>query len=101
MIFSSTDQVFISNAPLSTESFNLDSFKVYPNPAKDILNIKITGNDLPDSISVYNMLGQMITTKTVHLETDLRQNISTLENGMYFIKITKDNQSTSVPFIKE
>lgn len=99
--FASIDQVLISNDPLSVEDFNIDTFKIYPNPATDKLNLKVANNNLPDTIQIYNMLGQMITSKSIKTENDLSQDISALNNGMYFIKIKKDNQSISLPFVKK
>lgn len=99
--FASIDQVLISNDPLSLEEFKIDTFKVYPNPTTDILNIKVSSNNLPDTIEIYNLIGQKINSKSIISESDLSQDVSALNNGMYFIKIKKNNQSISLPFVKK
>jgi PKD repeat protein len=99
--FQNTDEVLISNDPLSVEDFSIDTFKVYPNPTTDVLNIKVVENNLPDTIEIYNMLGQIITSKSITSENDLNHDVSTLNNGVYFVKIKKKSQSISIPFVKK
>jgi hypothetical protein len=47
------------------------------------------------------MLGQSITKRTITTNEDLAINTTSLSNGMYFIRITKDDTSITLPFIKE
>lgn len=88
---------------LSTDEHTLkSSISLYPNPTTSELNIGLKNtNDLPDSYEVYNMLGQSIMRKTIATDADLTVNSSTLSNGMYFIKINKDNATVTLPFIKK
>jgi PKD repeat protein len=99
--FQNTDEVLISNDPLSVEDFSIDTFKVYPNPTTDVLNIKVVENNLPDTIEIYNMLGQIITSKSITSGNDLNHDVSTLNNGVYFVKVKKKSQSISIPFVKK
>lgn len=87
---------------LSTDSFNsLQGISLYPNPTKDILNIKIDGmNGLPNSITIYNALGQVVENKTISSEANLTVNTSNYNSGVYFVKVTKDNESKTLQFIK-
>ena len=88
-------------ASLSVEEFGLNQIVLYPNPTTNVLNISIQDNNLPDSYSIYNMLGQTIATKQISSNADLSINSSELSNGMYFVKIIKDGASVTLPFIKE
>lgn len=88
-------------ASLSVEEFGLNNIVLYPNPTSTILNISIKDNNLPDSYSIYNMLGQTIATKQISSNADLSINSSQLSNGMYFVKIIKEGSSVTLPFIKE
>lgn len=47
------------------------------------------------------MLGQLITNKQVNHVSQLKIDASILSNGMYFIKIIKEGNSISLPFIKK
>ncbi|WP_417199250.1 choice-of-anchor J domain-containing protein [Bizionia sp.] len=89
-------------ALLSVDAFEMAStLSVYPNPTTSVLNIKTTDANLPDSYAVYNMLGQVVKTATILGASDLQINTSDISNGMYFIKIRKDNSSLTIPFIKK
>lgn len=87
---------------LSVNDFELESYlSIYPNPTTDVLNIKVTNTDLPDNYKIYNMLGQLVAEKEIKNDSDLSVTTSTYSNGMYFIKISKNNQTVSLPFIKK
>jgi len=88
-------------APLGTPSFELlQGLKLYPNPAKDVLNIAIANGNLPDSFVIYNNLGQVITQAKVISENDLKVNTSNFSAGIYMIRVSKDNDSKTLQFIK-
>lgn len=88
-------------APLGTPSFELlQGLKLYPNPAKDVLNIAIANGNLPDSFVIYNNLGQVITQAKVSSENDLKVNTSSFSAGIYMIRVSKDNDSKTLQFIK-
>ena len=90
------------NAYLSVEENILEGFSMFPNPTSGVLNISLANaNELPDSYVIYNMLGQVVLSKEISNESDLTVNTSTLSNGMYFIKIVKESNQISLPFIKK
>ena len=47
------------------------------------------------------MLGQLVASKTILNESDLAVSTSNYSNGMYFIKIEKEGNVLSLPFIKK
>jgi hypothetical protein len=80
---------------------NNSYYIIYPNPAKDHINLVSTfeGEKI---ISIYNSTGMMISTynlsgKEIHIDTSL------LSNGLYFVKITetKGINVSILKFIKE
>ncbi len=86
--------------PLNTPSFEmLQGIKLYPNPANNVLNIA-SGDNLPDSYKIYNSLGQIVTEKAIGTSADLQVNTSNFSNGVYMIKIVKENESRTIQFIK-
>ncbi|WP_347924196.1 M43 family zinc metalloprotease [Pontimicrobium sp. SW4] len=75
---------------------------IYPNPTNSILNIKLANrNDLPDAYKVYNLLGQLVKENQVKNTSQLNVDVSSLSNGLYFIKVIKNGASLSLPFIKK
>lgn len=82
---------------LSVDEFENVTFSIYPNPANNLVNIK---TDLSiDNIDVVNMLGQ--TVKTYTNITNKSIDISTLNNGVYFLNITAEGKTQSIRIIKE
>lgn len=84
-------------APLSTESFNNQTFSIFPNPSNGSVTLKAT--ILIDTIKVYNLLGEVVLTKTPNAaETSL--DISQLQSGAYFIKASGNKVTSTQKLIK-
>lgn len=97
----SESKAFRINA-LGTNDFTmLNALSVYPNPAREILNIVVPdGADLPDSYVVYNSLGQIVLQRNALATADLTINTNGLSNGVYFIKVAKSGSVKTIKFIK-
>lgn len=84
---------------LSNANFSLDDFfTVTPVPAKDYLNITSKQQVDIKSISVYNMLGQLVLTFVNPSNTI---DVSTLKTGSYILKVTTENGVLSSKFLKD
>ncbi len=94
--FGTTNNFF--NGTLSVNDFSSESIGLFPNPSSSVITIK--SNSLPDSYSIYNTLGQVLRTSQVKSDADLSVNIEDLNYGLYFIKLTKENSSEVLSFIK-
>ncbi len=67
-----------------------NNIAVYPNPARDVLNIKSTDNIT--HITMMNNVGQVVLNKKVADDNVLELNVENYEPGLYMIKIeTADN----------
>ena len=80
---------------LSIENFDTSSFKIYPNPTKGILNFEGL-NASSIKISVFDVLGKSVLTKTLTIEDSL--DVSELSNGIYTITV---NGKFASKFVKE
>ena len=80
-----------------------DNFNVFPNPAKNILYISQSNNELIKSINIFNSIGQK--QKVEYLLYKNREyeavNTSSLQHGIYFLEIQTDKQKIVKRFIKE
>ncbi|MFN8274690.1 MAG: T9SS type A sorting domain-containing protein [Flavobacteriaceae bacterium] len=76
-----------------------DYFKVYPVPAKDVLNIETTQAIEVTSINIYNTLGQLVLTVPSAQQTKTID-VSSLKTGNYFMKINSDKGSSCAKFVK-
>jgi plastocyanin len=88
-----TSSTFIVNSTIGISNLNAvkDEIKLYPNPATSIINVE-TGNLIADKIEIINLIGQIIYTET-DLKNKFTINAIDFDSGVYFIKITKDNES--------
>jgi len=78
---------------LNVSDINLTEVKVFPNPAKDILNISFSNKSNNSfEISVYNALGQQIFPLINRKQSQIIIDISGLSNGVYFIQINKQDE---------
>ncbi len=85
-------------AALSEELDNeVDDFKLYPNPAKSTLNIKVMDAESV-TYRIVNMIGQ--TVKQGQLIDDMI-NISNLQSGLYIIEVNDGDEINTKRFIKE
>ncbi len=75
-----------------------NSIVIYPNPANDLLNVKLSQQF--ESVEITNMLGQVLYSNKV-TDSFLQINISSYSSGVYFIRMKGDNGIATKKFIKE
>jgi hypothetical protein len=82
------------------EHFNeQELFTVYPNPSKDVLNVKYHTNQVYD-ITVYTSLGKLLATYE-KANDNFQVPVEQLSNGLYFITIKDETGNTAtLKFIK-
>jgi hypothetical protein len=83
---------------LSNDAFETSTFKSYPNPVKNILNLSYNKNI--SNVAVYNLLGQEVIAKSMNANQS-QIDMSHLSNGTYLVKVTADNQVKTIKVIKE
>ncbi len=93
-----SSQFYLTDDALGVEDYQQLSFKFYPNPATDVLNVSAASNI--DLISVSNLLGQEVR----HIAPNQKQtvlNIADLQNGVYLMKVQTGDKVSTVKFIKK
>ncbi|MCA0933332.1 T9SS type A sorting domain-containing protein [Lutimonas saemankumensis] len=82
---------------LNVEDYNTVSNRVFPNPAQDFLNVD--KQFIPGRIEIFNVLGEKIFD---HVLVDNKSlDISQLSHGIYILKLSNENRSESLKFIKD
>lgn len=81
---------------LGIESLNLTSFSVYPNPAKNEINIKLDGNSIIEKVNLYNLLGQKI-----YETNNSILDISAYQKGCYLLEVITNNGRSTKKVILE
>jgi len=95
------------SAPLSIDQSKSNKFEVlsYPNPVNNQLNVtykKIQGSII--NFSIVDILGKVVISIEENstysaLESTKSINVSTLNNGNYFLKISSESTLESMPFV--
>lgn len=101
--FSTTEsKTFSINIDETVVVVGSDDFYIYPNPTKELLNVKTPSNSgFLNSYTISNVLGQIIQTKTMFTVDDYTINTESLSNGVYFIALEKGYEKKTFRFIKE
>ncbi|MEP5339736.1 MAG: T9SS type A sorting domain-containing protein [Algibacter sp.] len=74
---------------LSNSKFNNTGFSIYPNPAKNIIELKFsrTINNIINT-SIYNIQGKLILDSKNNIQnSEIQLNVSSLKSGIYFLKV--------------
>lgn len=89
-----------TNTLLSSGEFSIgdNSFVVYPNPAKDVLNITNSNNVDIKNISITDLNGRVVKSQVASFT---QINVSDLNAGVYFLTIEASEGKTTKKFIKQ
>ncbi|WP_299884924.1 T9SS-dependent M36 family metallopeptidase [uncultured Lacinutrix sp.] len=96
-----TDASLQNCTALSVDEFALNSqYSIYPNPANDILNIKVKKNFGEVTMSLTDINGRSVLSKTVNLSDETQLNIGALQSGMYILTIKGEGINTNDKILK-
>lgn len=79
---------------LAVSDVKKNSVNVYPNPAKDIINISNVSSKA--QFEIYSVGGQLVNQGT----TDGKVNVSKLTKGVYILSVESNGEKTQTKFIK-
>lgn len=87
---------------LSISNFTASSLVLYPNPAREVINIRsahFSGN--PVAFEIYDQVGQRVLASQDSLPSneEISVSVASLSPGMYFIKILNEKASTTKSFL--
>src|SRR5690606_21606185 len=81
--------LFTTDEVLGVAEHQADSFKFYPNPVKDVLNISCKG--LIKQVTVYNLAGQKVYNTEIN-NTSGEINMAHLASGFYLVEANVDSE---------
>ena len=84
-------------------SYLENSVVLYPNPAKEVINVEcrmMNDEYVIDNIQVYDVYGKLINTVPV-TDNITTLNVSSLANGMYFVRVTTEQGVVTKRFVKK
>lgn len=94
------DNLYLYKGPkLSTNSVQLASFKIYPNPTESSWNLK-SKNENISSISVFDILGKSVISLAPN-SNEATIDGSSLKSGLYFAQVKTANGVSSLKLVKQ
>ena len=83
--------------PLNVEEFNPESINLFPNPAKD--NLEITSNQIITNLMLIDINGRVLKSIAIS-KRDYNLDISSLSKGVYFLEVESGVSKSTKKFIK-
>ena len=100
LLYIKTDIVY-TNIP-NINGSSKTAFSIFPNPAKEILNIEIDQlNNEPILLTITNVLGEVIISNEFENKTKLTLNTSHLNSGVYFVTLENSGAKSTQKIIIE
>ncbi|MCH8534201.1 MAG: T9SS type A sorting domain-containing protein [Flavobacteriaceae bacterium] len=95
--FNGTAQIFPRDlndidVVLSINGFEKTQFSLYPNPAKNFVNLEVPAGESFE-VNIYNVTGKKVYSTKINGST--RLDINSLQSGMYMINFKQGNQNTT------
>jgi len=84
------DNVTVSNGVLKTEQNTISGLKVYPNPVSNGALFIESDANVEKTITVFDVLGKQVFNTTT---SNTAINVSTIDSGIYMIKITEEGKT--------
>jgi hypothetical protein len=82
------------------EDQNLENVSIYPNPAKDLLNIDMTHCKQVTSIRIVDLQGKVLYETTEIGSEKLTVDLSVFRSGIYLVQLTDINGAKAVEIVK-
>jgi len=86
------------NFTLSTDSFSMAGFVLYPNPADEIFAIELPNNVEYITVKIFDLLGKEVMQKDIS-KLENKINTSDLSPGNYLVKVMFDDKSYATTLI--
>ena len=93
-------EVVVQVSILGIEGNVLNDVTLFPNPANDVLSINgLEGNT--ENIQISDASGKMMVSHSNITTTSFDMNVENLEAGIYFVRITQNNNARVIRFVKQ
>ena len=94
------EPIHISTSYDGINSWLENSVSLFPNPAREYIDIRVDGDLNITMLEVYDVYGKLINTVNV-VDNPTRINVSGLASGMYFVRVTMEKGTVTKTFVKK
>jgi hypothetical protein len=92
--------VMYYDAPVGINEIKGSMVSLYPNPASEIITLEISGESIGSNLSIMSITGQELIACPI-IEPKTQLDISTLPNGIYFVRLANDKSIKVGKIIKQ
>jgi len=92
--------ITVHTTNVGIENWLENSITLFPNPAKEYVDLRMDGNVNVTSMEVYDVYGKVIRTVNT-IDNPTRINVNGLANGMYFVRVSTDAGVVTKTFVKK
>jgi len=91
-------EIILPCAELSTQIFDSNSIKIYPNPAENVVNVESLSSGIGNAnLKIYDLNGRLLENRPLNFNEAQQIDVSQLQSGVYLLKI----ENTSVNISKK
>lgn len=94
------DDFSVTGTVLATDNFITNNFKIYPNPATNVINVAAKNATAINSVQVTDVNGRVVMSKDVNASAYAIDS-SGLTSGVYFVKVSSDLGSGITKIVKQ
>ena len=86
------DLTIQENWPVGQDEIVTQTMELYPNPAKDLVNLKF--NEAVDfKVEISDLLGKVVVNQSFTSKNRISMDVSSLPEGLYMIRVVTDNKT--------
>ncbi|MBA3664320.1 MAG: T9SS type A sorting domain-containing protein [Bacteroidetes bacterium] len=100
-LFSSNCQPLINPIGIKENSEENSSLVIYPNPSGGVFNMAGTNLKGNYTLNIHDVLGRLISTKKLNMDTDKTVSFEILSKGLYFVTLENQNSKITKKVIVE
>jgi hypothetical protein len=91
---------FVISGTLATQKFDINNVAIYPNPSNGIYNLSY-GDVTIKNIEIFDVTGKIIYQQNQLSNSEATIDITNASAGVYFVKISTENQQVVKRIIKK
>lgn len=95
------DNVVVTNITAGTNDFVKNNFKVFPNPATDVLNLTAMTTASINNVSITDVNGRTVKQQNLNGVSAAQINVSDLTAGVYFVSVDSAQGKGTMKFVKK
>jgi len=97
-----TDGFYVTTLDVGINEYLETRVSLYPNPAKEFVDVRIDGDVNVTGLEVYDVYGKVVRTVVgANNDSPIQINVSDLSAGMYFVRVMTDRGMVTKRFVKK